>query len=384
MTNPKLLGIDLEGEGAHPAAWRAALYDPAISFTPARIANRIRAIERGAYSFAIIPDGPGTGFPGVQARLDAVELAAFASAVTSRLALVPAANPLHTEPYHLANQLSSLELGSKGRAGWLVRAADSPAHAAAYGREDILDDEAASREARDVVDAVRLLWDTWEDEVLIADEATGRFLDLEKWHHADFEGESFSIKGPGLPPRPRQGQLPVWVETSFDGPDPHLAGLVDVAIVSESSVAGIAAAARSAREAGVPRVIATVEVAVDTRLASAEERLRELDAHEVWVPTSSPRIVGSAEFVAASLAEVVRVVDGITIRPAVLSEDAPVIASEVRELLAEEVALHRPAAYETLREALRLDRPENRFAGRRASAGSAVDSSASTLVGSTR
>lgn len=384
MTNPKLLGIDLTGEGAHPAAWRSALYDPAISFTPARIANRIRAIERGAYSFAVFPDGPGADSPGVQARLDAIELAAFASAVTSRLALVPSATAIHAEPYHLANQLSSLELGAKGRAGWLLRSTDSPSHAAAYGRDVVLSGEAAAREARDVVTAVRLLWDTWEDEVLIADEASGRFLDLDRWHHADFTGETFSVKGPGLLPRPRQGHLPVWADAGIGGPDPLLAGLIDVAIVSEASVAGIAAAARAARAAGVPRVVATVEVAVDTRLASAEERLRELDAREPWASTPSPRLVGPAEFVAASLAQIARVVDGIIIRPAVLSEDAPVIASEVRELLADEVQLHRPVAYETLREALRLDRPSNRFAERRAARARAAAGQGAALVGSAR
>ena len=42
---------------------------------------------------------------------------------------------------------------------------------------------------------VRDLWDSWEDDAVVRDYASGRFLDRDKLHYVDFEGESFSVKG---------------------------------------------------------------------------------------------------------------------------------------------------------------------------------------------
>jgi alkanesulfonate monooxygenase SsuD/methylene tetrahydromethanopterin reductase-like flavin-dependent oxidoreductase (luciferase family) len=55
----------------------------------------------------------------------------------------------------------------------------------------------------------RALWDSWEDDAVIKDVATGRFLDNDKVHHVRFEGASFSVIGPLITPRPPQGQVVV-------------------------------------------------------------------------------------------------------------------------------------------------------------------------------
>lgn len=61
----------------------------------------------------------------------------------------------------------------------------------------------------DVVEVVRRLWDSWEDDAVIKDVATGRYLDPGKVHQVDFDGETFSVKGPLITPRPPQGSLVV-------------------------------------------------------------------------------------------------------------------------------------------------------------------------------
>ena len=53
---------------------------------------------------------------------------------------------------------------------------------------------------------VRRLWDSWEDDAVIRDVATGRFVDRDKLHYIDFDGKYFSVKGPSITPRPPQGQ----------------------------------------------------------------------------------------------------------------------------------------------------------------------------------
>ena len=39
------------------------------------------------------------------------------------------------------------------------------------------------------------LWDSWEDDAVIRDVATGRYVDRDRLHYIDFVGEFFSVKG---------------------------------------------------------------------------------------------------------------------------------------------------------------------------------------------
>lgn len=129
------IGIDLDGEGAHPAAWRVAAQAPAALFTAARIAARVAAVDDSGLGFATFAEYRRAADTGVQAGLDTIETATFAAATTGRIGLVPAVNAIHAEPFHLANQLNTLDWASRGRGGWLVGAVDSPDIAAAYGRD---------------------------------------------------------------------------------------------------------------------------------------------------------------------------------------------------------------------------------------------------------
>ena len=86
-----------------------------------------------------------------------------------------------------------------------MRVSPTEHDAALFGRRDVegidLFDEAA-----DVVEVVRRLWDSWEDDAVIRDVATGRYVDRDKLHYVDFVGKYLSVKGPSITPRPPQGQ----------------------------------------------------------------------------------------------------------------------------------------------------------------------------------
>ncbi|WP_243074173.1 nitrilotriacetate monooxygenase [Microbacterium sp. SS28] len=353
------IGIDLEGDGAHPAAWRVSHHSPAELFDPRLIAARIAAVDAAGLGFATFPERQDAASgPDVLAALDPIETASFAAASSTRIGLVPTANAIHAEPYHLANQLSTLDWASQGRGGWLVRAVDSAEVASGYGRAPHADGATAVREARDVVGAVRRLWDTWEDDVLIADAAGDRFLDLDRWHYADVVGESFSIKGPGLLPRPPQGQLVVWAEEAHGA----LAPLVDVAVVTGPSDRWVIARARAAAEAGIPRTVASVEIVLAAEGLSAAERLHALDASTPWPAGERLRIAGSPAHVASRLTALAVHVDGIRLHPAVIDVDLPIIASDVLPRLDDAGVLRAPASGETLRDQFELARPANVFA----------------------
>ena len=99
--------------------------------------------------------------------------------------------------------------GSRGSARPRTRRRCS---AAANGSLDGLFDEAV-----DFVEVVRRLWDSWEDDAIIRDVATGRYVDIDKLHYIDFTGKYFSVKGPSITPRPPQGQ-PVVAALAHAGP----------------------------------------------------------------------------------------------------------------------------------------------------------------------
>jgi alkanesulfonate monooxygenase SsuD/methylene tetrahydromethanopterin reductase-like flavin-dependent oxidoreductase (luciferase family) len=319
--------------------------DPAGSASPDEIADQVAAAESYGFSFALFDDGPAA--PAGLWSLDPIETAAFASAHTAAIGLIATAAATHAEPYHLSNRFSSVDWGSSGRAGWLVTIDTSADRARAYSAPPP-QPGTARREADAVVDAARLLWDSWEDGALIADSATGRFLDNEKIHYIDASGEFFSVRGPALMPRPPQGQVPVLARAQD-----HVAG-ADVIIVTAAAEAGLPAgtggleaatsdlarAAGQARAAGAGRVFAELEVqALDGPGAS-----QELEA-------AVRRLAGAA--------------DGVLLRPRTAATlDA--LGRGVLPALAADGTLVPPRPGQTLRDQLGLPRPPSRYAARTA------------------
>ncbi|GAA1850038.1 LLM class flavin-dependent oxidoreductase [Pseudonocardia ailaonensis] len=340
MDERSVIGIEIDGDGAHPAAWRAAAHAPNTLLTAGRLREVGDRAERAGFGFVTLADvtatAPGTGVAG---RFDPLTAAAFLSATTSALGLVPVVHPAHAEPFHVSNQLSSLDHGSRGRAGWLVGTEATPARAAAHGVRHQTDPQLLAAEAEDVVDATRRLWDSWQDDAIVADESTCRFLDADRVHHIDFRGRTFGIRGPALMPRPPQGQVPVLAPPGVL-PD----RLVDVEIVAAPTEEGLRAAAARAR---APKVLAEVEVALGPDPAGVP-----------WPVGERLRHTGSTADLVALLGRLATVVDAVRLVPAVLDRDLPLLAEQVLPAL----DLRRPAPGGTLRELFDLPRPAGRYA----------------------
>jgi alkanesulfonate monooxygenase SsuD/methylene tetrahydromethanopterin reductase-like flavin-dependent oxidoreductase (luciferase family) len=321
----------------------------------------VQAAERAGFAFAIFGDGPVP--PPTGARLEAGVRAAYLSQLTRRIGLAPTLHVTTTEPFHLATQLASLDHASHGRAAWVVGAAnDGPARATIGAAP--LDDGARSQEVRDVIDAARALWDSWEDDAVIKDMASGRFLDNDKVHHIRFEGASFSVVGPLITPRPPQGQVVVIAGDSLG-----VAGRADITLVGGfSALTGhgqrvIAQRAERAREAGSPLVFAELEVALDLPGERAHRRLARLNSLEPWPITDRARFSGSANALAEFLAPLAAHVDGVLCYPAETAADLPVLGDEVLPALTASGLARQPDPDAvTLRDVLGLPRPANRFA----------------------
>lgn len=296
-----------------------------------------RGAEQLGLGLLLFDDERGApGAPAARWSPDPLEAAAHAAAVTDAVGLVVSAAATHAEPFHLSNRLSSLDWGSHGRAGWLVSIDTSSQRAAAYSAA-VPDPRAARREAVGVVDAVARLWDSWEDGALIADSASGRFLDNSLLHYTDTgpgsgAGEFFRIRGPALMPRPVQGR-PVIFAAADDAAGQALAG-VDVTVVTvapdadATSVAGQVATDPSARPTA-----ARVTVSRQTTPGQLTALLRALAGRAAAVVLGGPEADVTLDLLT-------RVAPGL--------DDAGLLA--------------RPRAGQTLRHQLGLPRPASRYA----------------------
>lgn len=336
------LGISLEGPGLDPDRWRDARALGAVDHAGRRLAEIAVAAERIGADFLVIGDSfaePPVGGGG--ARLDAVLAAARVAPLTSSIALVAEATTTHTEPFHNAKNLATLDFVSHGRAGWKVSVSRTAYAAALFGRKPTDSDDRLHREAIEAVEVARRLWDSWEDDAVIRDRDTGRYIDRTRVHYVDFEGEFFSVRGPSITPRSPQGQ-PVVVVDATDPAALALAAAHGDLVVLDSHDAPSAARARERIRAGASTAGRDPDGIVFVGKVDAGSSPSRLATRleEQWSEGG---------------------VEGFVVRagthPDGLHPDAGALIGALRD---RGVLEHRGAA--TFRELLGLDRPRNRYA----------------------
>ncbi len=399
---PLHLAVALDGTGFHPASWRDPSARPDELFTPGYWGDQAKTAERALLDFITIEDsfglqsskfsGPDSRTNQVRGRLDAVLIASLVAPHTAHLGLVPTANTTHTEPFHLASALSTLDYVSSGRAGWRPQVSSRLDEAAHVGRRQFptvdrrhRDDPAAAalagdlfEEATDTVEVVRRLWDSWEDDAIIKDQSTGRFIDRDKLHYVDFEGRFFNVKGPSIVPRPPQGNPLIAALAHSRVPWEFAASSADVVFVTPSDAAdvpewvdGIRTAERTVERSGTPlKIFADLVVFVDDDASIAADRKAWLDELDGWPMRSDAAIfTGTAAELADQLISwQAQGLDGFRLRPGVVWHDLDAIADRLVPELQRRGAFRTAYDNGTLRERLGLGRLPSRYATSAASA----------------
>jgi alkanesulfonate monooxygenase SsuD/methylene tetrahydromethanopterin reductase-like flavin-dependent oxidoreductase (luciferase family) len=388
------LAVALDGAGWHPAAWREPDARPGELFTAGFWVDQVREAQRGLIDFVTIEDsftvqstdqnGPDERTDQVRGRLDAALIAARVAPVIEHIGLVPTVTTTHTEPFHVSKAVATLDYVSTGRAGWRVQVGGRGKEAALFGRRelpslsarDYRTPEAQEQyrplfdEAADHVEAVRRLWDSWEDDAEIRDAATGRFVDRDKLHYVDFEGGQFSVRGPSITPRPPQGQPLVTALAHASVPYEFAAKATDVVFVTPHDVQEIEPIVGELR--GLPRpvdrdpliVFADLVVFLDDRAGAAAERLGRLD-DRAGAPLRSDASIftGTPGELADQLLLWQRAgLGGFRLRPGAAPHDLAAISRALVPELQRRDAFRRHYAPTTLRGRLGLERPANRYA----------------------
>ena len=301
------LNVFVAGYGYHESAW--TLHDgPAGTVGLDHFVHVARVAERGVLDSLFFADAPGvvpfrTWFM-AQAGYDPIDLLAALAPMTDHIGLLATASTTYSNPWDIARRFATLDHLSGGRAGWNVVTTGNPvaarnfpvgshpAHADRYAR------------AREFVDVVRAVWDGWQDDAVVASQATGVWADRARQHLPDHVGEHFRVAGILPFPRSPQGHpLLTQAGSSDDGID--LAGRsADIVFTPQSSIdAGLAFRARlhaaaqaHGRQAeqilawpGLSFVLGSTEAEASAawdaleRASSEEFRLRNL-AHIAGVP----------------------------------------------------------------------------------------------------
>ena len=139
-------------------------------------------------------------------RLEPLTLLSALAVTTRNIGLVGTLTTSYNEPFNVARRLASLDLISKGRAGWNVVTSGDAGTAGNYGRDEHYDYDTRYARALEHVAVVQGLWHSYEDGAFPRNRATGQFLDPSRMHALNHKGEHFSVLGPLNIQRSPQGQ----------------------------------------------------------------------------------------------------------------------------------------------------------------------------------
>src|SRR3954464_13431886 len=173
-----ILGAYLGGVNHHTAWWHPQAGSQ-IAFSS--FEHTARTAERGRFDFFFLAEGlalrerDGRVFDqDVIGRPDTFTVLASLAAVTDHLGLAATINATFNEPYELARQLASLDHLSGGRAAWNVVTSFDAFTGANFRRGGFLDRSRRYQRAQEMIDAVRTLWDSWDETDLVGNKKSGR------------------------------------------------------------------------------------------------------------------------------------------------------------------------------------------------------------------
>ena len=216
MTKRRIhLGLSVGSVGYHYAAWRLPeiAADGAMQFSHYRRCAQLA--EAGLFDFMFVADTASVRMLDKpefarnrlhdHVRHEPFALMAALSAITKHVGFLPTVSSTYADPYNTARAVGTLDHLSHGRALWNIVTGFCNDEARNYGLEAL--PSAADRMARasEFIEVVNGLFDSWDDDAVVRDKASGIFFDRSKMHLLEHRGPQFKVKGPlDMPPLPQR------------------------------------------------------------------------------------------------------------------------------------------------------------------------------------
>lgn len=212
MSRTLHLGVFVETTGRHLAGWRHPDVDPHAPMRFDHYRKVIEIAERGLFDLFFLADGLAVRDRAAEklgrtpkAHFEPLTLLAALAPLTRHIGLIATASTTFNEPWHLARKFASLDHLSEGRAGWNIVTSSSQAEADNFSLAAIPTPEQRYARAEEFVGLVRALWDSWDDDAIVADQQDGRYFLPERLHTVDHQGDFFHVRGPLTVSRSPQG-----------------------------------------------------------------------------------------------------------------------------------------------------------------------------------
>ena len=171
-----------------------------------------RTAERGLFDFFFLAEGLRLREHrgrihdlDVVGRPDTFTVLAALAGVTDRIGLTGTINTTFNEPFEVARQFATLDHLSDGRAGWNIVTSSDAFTGANFRRGGFLGHADRYLRAEEFLAVAQKVWDSWEADAVLADVASGTYVDPDRIRSVEFSGAQFDVRGFATLPAGPQG-----------------------------------------------------------------------------------------------------------------------------------------------------------------------------------
>jgi FMN-dependent oxidoreductase (nitrilotriacetate monooxygenase family) len=208
------LNLFIHSRGHHEASWRHPVSSP-LPLTDIRYyVDLAQRAEAALFDSIFFADQLALGGDVAQAPrtwLEPITVLAAIAVATSRVGLIATASTTYTEPFNLARQFASIDHISNGRAAWNIVTSWLATAAENYGGEGQVSHSDRYARGEEFMEVVKALWDSWADDAVIDDRASGVYARRDRIRSIKHRGDFYKVAGPLNMPRCPQGR-PVLVQ----------------------------------------------------------------------------------------------------------------------------------------------------------------------------
>jgi FMN-dependent oxidoreductase (nitrilotriacetate monooxygenase family) len=205
------------------------------------------SLERAGFDYmmledsSVLPDNHRGTFEasvkkGGHVRFDPLPLIPYLTNATQHIGVIATISTTFYHPFMAARVMSSLDTVTKGRVGMNLVTSSNASAMQNYGISELIPHDERYLRANEWVDIVTRLWDSWDADAVIMDEATNTFADHTKVRPIDFEGTYYRSRGPlNATPSPQGRPVIIQAGASDRGQD-FAARHAEAVIVSRETV----------------------------------------------------------------------------------------------------------------------------------------------------